>query len=468
VGGGAPDKWGPGTAVYKGASTCGGYFSLNQGTLALGNDGALSNVRLLVGDSTGANFVTIQSADSTAHMLANKLVFNALNFSFGAGGNLTFSDYIDVGANSGAPTAISVSNSITTFSGVLTNTGGLTKTGPGTLVLSGTSANTYGSAVANGYTTLNAGTLKLAKSTGVAAVPNGTLVLNSGGTLALGASDQIADTVTLTLNGGVFQSAGFNEQLGTLKLTANSVLDLGAGASVLKFAASSGVAWTGGVLLTISNWNGSIGGGGSEQLVFGSSSSGLTSTQVSQIRFVNPPGFPAGSYAAKLLASGEMVPITVAPGINVQPPASRIAVAGDTVSLGVTATGTPAPGYQWLFNGIGLPGATAATAFLPSVTVTQSGSYRVAVTNVAGAVTSTPTVLSVYLSAAPTFSNGVSLINGRFQLTLGGVPGYSYAIQTSTNLTDWLPLITNTAPFPFTDSISPFFPWRFYRGEYVP
>ena len=233
---GSPDKWGPGKAVYNGASTCGGYFTLNDGTLALGNNSALSTNRLDVGDPTGANAVTLQSADTTAHTLANRLVFYALNCNIGAGGNLTFSGPVDLGANSSAATVLAVSNSTTTFSGILSDTGGLGKTGPGTLVLSGSSANTYGSATANGYTTVSGGTLKLSKTAGVAAVANGSLVVNSGGILLLGAANQIGDSIPMTLGGGTFQTGGFSEQLGTLKLTANSVIDLGQTASVLRFA----------------------------------------------------------------------------------------------------------------------------------------------------------------------------------------------------------------------------------------
>jgi len=50
--------------------------------------------------------------------------------------------------------------------------------------------------------------------------------------------------------------------------------------------------------------------GGMIQLKFGNNASGLTAaTQVSQIRFVNPTGFAPGTYLAKILGTGEVVPL---------------------------------------------------------------------------------------------------------------------------------------------------------------
>jgi autotransporter-associated beta strand protein len=466
-GAGSPDKWGPGTAVYSGASTSGGYYTLNQGTLAFGNNSALGTVRLEVGDQAGVNTVTLKSADSTAHTLPNYFTLKAVNLSIGAGGDLTLSGPINVNSNALAARTIAVSNNFTTFSGVLTNTCGITKTGPGTLVLGGSSANSYGSATANGYTTVSGGTLKLNKTAGVAAVANGTLAVNTGGTLLLGAANEIADTVPMTLGGGTFQTAGFSEQLGTLKLSGNSVIDLGSGSSVLTFAASGGVGWTAGAVLTISNWNGSITGGGTERVVFGTSSSGLASTQVAQIRFANPPGFPLGSYAATILASGEAVPLTVAPSITLQPQ-NQIAVVGGTVRLACAASGTPAPAYQWRLNGTNLPNATAATLVLPSVTMTQAGTYSVLAANIAGTTNSSGAVLSLYPTAAPTLCGQGCAANGLFQMNVSGVPGYHYAILASSNLLDWCVLQTNTSPFTFTDTNSPACPRQFYRAQYLP
>jgi autotransporter-associated beta strand protein len=464
---GSPDKWGPGKTVYNGASTSAGYYTLNEGTLALGHNSALSTVRLVVGDPTGGNVVTLQSADATAHTLGNWLVFNALNCNIGAGGNLTFSGPVDLGANSTAATVLAVSNSVTTFSGMLTNTGGLGKTGPGTLVLSGTSANTYGSTSANGNTTVSGGTLKLSKTAGVAAVPNGSLIINVGGALLLAAANQIGDAVPMTLGGGTLQTGGFSEQLGTLKLSANSWIDLGAGARVLRFGASSAVAWTAGTMLTVTNWNGSINGGGAAQLIVGTSNAGLTSTQVGQIRFANPAGFPAGTYSALIRSTGEIVPLTVAPGITAQP-TNSIAIAGSSVSLSVVATGTPPPAYQWHLGGTNLPTGTAATLVLTNVTASQAGTYYVTITNIAGSTNSSTAVLTVYGSAAATLASPAYLTNGQFRLSITGVPGFKYAVLGSTNLGDWTPLLTNPSPFVFTDNNAGSFPVRFYRAQYVP
>ena len=467
VGTGSPDKWGPGTAIYNGANTSGGYYTLNEGTLGLGNDAALSTVRLEVGDQTGANVVTLKSADATAHTLPNYLTLKATNINIGPGGNLTFTGPINVNSNALPPRVIAVSNSQTTFSGVLTNTGGLTKIGPGILVLSGASANTYGSINANGNTTVSGGTLQLSKTADVAAVPNGSLILNAGGTVLLGAANQIGDAVAMTLGGGTFQTRGFNEQLGTLKLTANSVIDLGAGASVLKFAASSGVAWTAATTLTVTNWAGSVKGGGAEQLVFGASSAALTAGQVSQVKFANPAGFPAGTWSAAILSTGEVVPFTVLPGITSQP-ADQVALVGNTVSFTVAATGTPAPAYQWQFNATNLTGATTSALLLTNLSLSQAGSYSVSITNLAGVTNSRMAVLSVYATAAPNLSAAGQLANGQFQFSLTGVPGFDYAVSASSNLTDWTPLQTNVSPFTFTDTNTGNYPSRFYRAQLVP
>jgi hypothetical protein len=102
----------------------------------------------------------------------------------------------------------------------------------------------------------------------------------------------------------VLQIGNAAEQLGRFILASNATVDLAGSASRLSFANSSGEAWAGGVMLVISNWNGNASGGGAEQLKFGTSQSGLTAAQLSQIRFSIGTNF----YSAKILSTGEVVP----------------------------------------------------------------------------------------------------------------------------------------------------------------
>lgn len=114
------------------------------------------------------------------------------------------------------------------FSGVLSGPGGLTMIddfdifgldfNEGTLILSGTEANTYA-----GTTTVNQGTLVLNKPAGVNAIP-GPLVIGvnvfrlGAGVVSLAASDQIADDVAVTINlSGFLRLNGLHEEYGSLE-----------------------------------------------------------------------------------------------------------------------------------------------------------------------------------------------------------------------------------------------------------
>jgi hypothetical protein len=115
-------------------------------------------------------------------------------------------------------------------------------------------------------------------------------------------------------NPGSFKLAGTlrlgdaSEQLGRFILANDSVIDLGPGSARLAFAGSAAETWSTNAHLWVTNWSGSMNGGGSDQLRFGSSASGLTATQLRQLVFANPAGFAAGNYPAQLLSSGEVVP----------------------------------------------------------------------------------------------------------------------------------------------------------------
>lgn len=54
------------------------------------------------------------------------------------------------------------------------------------------------------------------------------------------------------------------------------------------------------------------------------------------------------------------------------------------------------------------------------------------------------------------------------QFSVAGVPGYKYVVEGSTDLINWTPVLTNTSPFIFSETISGPGGRRFYRSAYRP
>ncbi|MGI4828982.1 MAG: discoidin domain-containing protein [Janthinobacterium lividum] len=81
--------------------------------------------------------------------------------------------------------------------------------------------------------------------------------------------------------------------------------------------------------------------------------------------------------------------------IQAQPQATTVTV-GQAAMFTVTATGVPAPSYQWLENGTAIPGATSAVYITQATALTDSNStFSVVVANGSNTLTSTPVVLTV-------------------------------------------------------------------------
>ena len=78
-------------------------------------------------------------------------------------------------------------------------------------------------------------------------------------------------------------------------------------------------------------------------------------------------------------------------------PQNLTAVAGNSAGLSVVASGSPAPAYQWYFNGNPLPNATSAVLSFSPITTNNAGNYSVVVSNTVGSVTSTPALITVLL-----------------------------------------------------------------------
>jgi len=84
----------------------------------------------------------------------------------------------------------------------------------------------------------------------------------------------------------------------------------------------------------------------------------------------------------------------LAPEIVVGPQSQPVAVGSNAVFT-VSATGTPPLAYQWLFNGVALPGATVSRLVIYNALASDGGRYRAVVSNSAGSVTSPVATLAV-------------------------------------------------------------------------
>ncbi len=293
----------PGTISGAGQLQFGGYNGTTDGVVELTNTAAntyaggtvlrlgvlrISNPNQLGTGSLLFNGGTLQAAADLTFTSAPTLVG-------GAG--------IDTQGNNVILSA-GISGSSGTASGIDATSVGVTKTGTGTLTFAGDSPSFAGQVWARvGRVLVNA---SLGSLTSVRA--------DSTATVELGAADRISDSATLELAGGTLATDGFSETLSSLTISngAVSTIDLGSGSSHLTLASSQFQSWFG--TLHILNWDGNASGGGTDQIYFGTTASGLTTGQISHITFVNPTGYAPGTYAAKMLSTGELVTVVPEPG----------------------------------------------------------------------------------------------------------------------------------------------------------
>jgi hypothetical protein len=109
-----------------------------------------------------------------------------------------------------------------------------------------------------------------------------------------------------------------------------------------------------------------------------------------------------------------------------------------------------------------------STLVLTNVQPAQAGNYFVTVTNVFGFATSSVAVLSVYPSAAAVLNAPAAISGNQFQFDVNGVPGFGYAVQASTDMMNWVTLLTNASPFVFSETNAISFPQRYYRTVFLP
>jgi subtilisin family serine protease len=120
---------------------------------------------------------------------------------------------------------------------------------------------------------------------------------------------------------------------------------------------------------------------------------------LSQVRSVAALSGKVGSGgvvdAGKVMTALTTVPVSNLPPQITTQPVSQTVNSGDTAFFRVTATGAAPLGYQWLFNGQTISGATDASYSIANVQLSQAGSYSAVVSNAFGSVTSMTAALTV-------------------------------------------------------------------------
>lgn len=155
------------------------------------------------------------------------------------------------------------------------------------------------------------------------------------------------------------------------------------------------------------------------------------------------------------------------PVVITRQPSGQEILIGSPVTLSVEATGTTPLSYQWFKGGQKLAGEVARTLRFPAVTATDSGDYRVEVTNPVGTVLSDAATLAVLPPATPARITAIARrVNGEVELAVQVTAGRRHRLEVSPDLGAWTlvrEFTPETADLRVTDSSLPDAPQAYYR-----
>jgi len=129
----------------------------------------------------------------------------------------------------------------------------------------------------------------------------------------------------------------------------------------------------------------------------------LDSDNVAAEDTTSVPGFTNASYYEAETGFNVIVgtaPVTGQPMFTSMPNSVTIA-SGSTLTLSASASGTPVPTYQWMFNKTAITGATGPRLLIPGITIAQGGTYVCVATNTAGTSNSSPATVTVITTTNP-------------------------------------------------------------------
>ena len=216
--------------------------------------------------------------------------------------------------------------------------------------------------------------------------------------------------------------------------------------------------------------SGTVIAGTNISLVVGASGAGLIGCQWrlngtnlvgatnSSIPLLNVQTTDAGVYSVNvtdangsLLSSDATLTVLAPPVITLHPSSSTLAL-GAATTLSGAASGTPAPAYQWFFNGTLINGATLSTFPVSDFQSTNQGIYLLRASNSIGIATSAGAEL--LLNAPLRFTNCL-WSNGVFTARLIGMATTNYVVQISSNATSWIDISTNSSASGICSFITP-------------
>lgn len=163
----------------------------------------------------------------------------------------------------------------------------------------------------------------------------------------------------------------------------------------------------------------------------------------------------------------QILPAPTAPVFTLHPQNQSVK-AGSNVTFTVTATGIPMPSYQWHFNQEPIPGATSYLYVRNNVQSPDQGDFSVVASNSAGFISSSNATLAVLPLVPLLLQSIVPLPDGRVSLTVGGEPGYDFAVERTTNFSHWQEITNVPNPSGTTgviDNAASNQPAGFYRAR---
>lgn len=158
---------------------------------------------------------------------------------------------------------------------------------------------------------------------------------------------------------------------------------------------------------------------------------GIDGANKATLRITPGSAAQAGSYlvvvsnkAGTITSNPAALTVRVAPAIPVgSGPNSQAVNVGSNATFTVSATGLPAPTFQWFKGDVALGGQTASSLVLTGVTLDSAGDYTVVATNAAGSVRSDVANLTVYVPA--------QIITDPVGLTVGSGSAFTLSVTAT-------------------------------------